>query len=109
MKRSEAFLCKGEKLHQDNFGLGKVDYRRPARVFYENYSNDQLSYLWEHKYIRFSNPIEECFENKKESFIEFTPKGKKWRIWYTMPRWKYIKIYILKKYWWQHKLQNLLI
>lgn len=85
-------------------------YARNREVmWYQDYSDEQLIWLFSHKHIQWSNPMVNLGENEKDTYIEFTEKGRKWHDWYSCTLWQYIKYYIIKVGWWKFQWQKLRI
>jgi hypothetical protein len=75
--------------------------RHNANTWYEDYTPEQMTWLWEHKHIQWSKPMAEFGESEYRKYIEFTNKGRKWHNWYSCSLWQYIKYYVIRVSWWK--------
>ena len=83
--------------------------RNNAERWYEDYTVQQMTWLWEHEHIMWSKPMIELGERETNKYIEFTPKGRRWFNWYSCTLWEYFKYYILHTVWWSVKWHQLRI
>ena len=108
MTTKQAILAKGEKAHNNLVMTHhpNIDYRAPKDNYKESYTQDQIDYLFEHGILEEYVKTGANWESSYKEYWQFTDKGKRLRNWYGTTIWNYIKIYILKKYWWKHKWQE---
>ena len=102
MKRKEAFLRKGEKIFSYNFG---TTYNRAnVNRWYFDHTPEQMTYLWDHNYIEWSKPMVNLGECPDHKFIQFTKSGARWREWYEMSHWDWIKYHVLGYMFWKYRV-----
>lgn len=102
MTRKEAFLRKGETAFK--FCGISIYNRANIERWYEDYNVYQMNYLWDYDYIEFSKPIVNLGESPNQKFVQFTKSGLRWREWYTMSHWDWIKYNVLGKMFWLYKV-----
>lgn len=100
MKRSEAFVKKGEKIH-NSFKLGGRGTEDRWRL---EYTDEQLQYLWSHGYLEYDAPNLQYGELTSVNYIKFSKTGRRWRDWYAYPIGFYIKYEILGWAFWKYKV-----
>ncbi len=72
-------------------------YRNSRKRFLECWTENEIQWALDHKFIRISPVLYEQFgESKYETYYEFTDKGVKWFQWYCWPIWFWIKKVIFK-------------
>ena len=98
MTRKEAFLRSGEKAF--DFCSMKPYNRSEESRWYKDYTEEQMKYLWDHDYIMYTTPIYKLGENDSNKYIQFTKSGIRWREWYEMSHWNWIKYNVLGYMFW---------
>lgn len=83
--------------------------RSEATRWYNDYTIEQMTWLWDNNHIQWSKPMLNLGESDKKRYIEFTKKGRKWHNWYSCSLWVYIKYYAIQVGWWRYKWQRLRI
>ena len=102
MTRKEAFLRSGEKAF--DFCSMKTYNRSEESRWYKDYTEEQMKYLWDHNYIMYTNPIYRLGENDRNKYIQFTESGKRWREWYEVSHWNWIKYNVLGYIFWEYSV-----
>lgn len=102
MTRKEAFLRSGEKAF--DFCSMTLYNRSEESRWYKDYTEEQMKYLWDHHYIMYTIPITRIRENNTNKYIQFTESGARWREWYEMSHWDWIKYHILGYMFWRYKI-----
>ena len=102
MKRKEAFLRKGETAYK--FCTISLYNRNNATRWYKDYTEEQMKYLWDHDYIMYTTPIYRLGESDNNKYIQFTESGLRWREWYTMSHWDWIKYHVFGKMFWLYRV-----
>ena len=102
MKRKEAFLRKGETAYK--FCTISLYNRNNATHWYKDYTEEQMKYLWDHDYIMYTTPIYRLGESDNNKYIQFTESGLRWREWYTMSHWDWIKYHVFGKMFWLYRV-----
>ena len=102
MIRKEAFLRNGEKAF--DFCSASLYNRASIERWYKDYDVYQMTYLWDYDYIEWSKPMVNLGESPNQKFIQFTKSGLRWREWYTMSHWDWIKYHIFCKMFWLYKV-----
>jgi len=69
--------------------------RNSSTQWADDYTAEQLKWLWDNKHIEFSNPLYDLGETDNQKYIKFTKKGRRWRNWYSCSFKEYIKYYII--------------
>jgi len=103
MTRKEAFLTKSEKSDGLISFPPPIDYRAPKENYIENYTEDQLNYLFRHGYLEEYHKTGARWENPYATYWQFTDKGKRWRIWYTTDMGTLLRVYVFR-FWWFREL-----
>ena len=98
MTRKEAFLRSGEKAF--DFCSMKLYNRSGERRWYTDYTEEQMKYLWDHNYIMYTTPIYKLGESDKDKYIQFTESGTRWREWYEVSHWDWVKYNVLGYMFW---------
>ena len=88
MSRRRAFMRNGKKHFISLYN------RNSYSQWYKDYSLIQMKWLWEHKMIKWSEPMIYLGESVKQKYIEFTEKGKKWNHWYSCTLFEYFYYYV---------------
>ena len=72
-------------------------YRNSRRRFLECWTDYEIRWALDHKFIKVSPVIyTQLGESKRETYYEYTDKGIKWFKWYCWPTWFWIKKVIFK-------------
>lgn len=68
--------------------------RHEVKQWGEDYTAEQLKWLWDNKHIEYDKPLYHLGENDNQKYIKFTKKGQRWRNWYSCSFKEYIKYYV---------------
>lgn len=83
--------------------------RSSIERWYNDYTDAQMSWLWEHGHIEYSEPMVHLGERPEQKYIAFTPKGRRWNDWYSMPTWFWFKYKVLRYGYLKYKWHSLRI
>lgn len=102
MTRKEAFIRKGETPHE--FITTSMYNRANATRWYRDHTPEQMTYLWTHGYIMWDKPMVQLGERETDKYIVYTDLGRKWREWYTMSHWDWMKYHVFGYMFWLYKV-----
>lgn len=89
MSKRKAFMRNGKKYFITLYN------RNLYSQWYKDYNIFQMKWLWDHKMIKWSEPMVNLGESAKQKYIEFTKKGKKWNQWYSCTLKDYLYYYVI--------------
>lgn len=69
--------------------------RNVSAQWVEDYTVEQLKWLWDNKHIEFSKPLYDLGEGDYKKYIKFTKKGRRWHNWYSCTFKEHVKYYII--------------
>lgn len=69
--------------------------RHTSTQWADDYTDEQLKWLWENKHIEYDNPLYHLGETDYKKYIKFTKKGQRWHNWYSCSLKEYIEYYVL--------------
>lgn len=69
--------------------------RHTSTQWADDYTEEQLKWLWDNKHIEFSKPLYDLGERGYKKYIQFTKKGRRWHDWYSNSFKEYVKYYII--------------
>lgn len=69
--------------------------RNVSAQWEEDYTKEQLKWLWDNKHIEYDNPLYHLRETDNKKYIKFTKKGRRWHNWYSNSFKEYVKYYII--------------